>query len=134
MKKTEIARNRIITFTTTLLVKRIGLILGLALLIFACEDPGEIGLELNPENGLFVAKYQDVPLDNSVILYEKIVSDNATRIDSFNNINSGGRLLVGSFENQQFGKLNSKVIKDFPLILGNKIPLYGNVLHTLFHF
>jgi hypothetical protein len=80
----------------------------LALLIFACEDPGEIGLELNPENGLFVAKYQGIPLDNSVILFESMVTDNATRIDSFNNINSGGRLLVGSFENQQFGKFSSK--------------------------
>lgn len=89
-------------------VRRSGLILGLALFIFACEDPGEIGLDLNPENGVFVAKYQEIPLGNSVLLYEDIVSDNATRIDSLNNLTSGGRLLAGSFSNQDFGKMQSK--------------------------
>lgn len=89
-------------------VRRSGLILGLALFIFACEDPGEIGLDLNPENGVFVAKYQNIPLGNSVILYEDILTDNAPRIDSFQNITSGGRFLTGNFSNQQFGKMRSK--------------------------
>ena len=89
-------------------VRRSGLILGLAIFIFACEDPGEIGLDLNPENGVFVAKYQNIPLGNSVILYEDILTDNAPRIDSFQNITSGGRFLTGNFSNQQFGKMTSK--------------------------
>ncbi|MCG8307977.1 MAG: DUF4270 domain-containing protein [Cytophagales bacterium] len=79
----------------------------LAPLIFACEDPGEIGLDLNPENGAFVARFQEIPVDNSVLLYEDIVADNATRIDSFQNIGSAGRLLTGSFDNQSFGKVKS---------------------------
>ena len=89
-------------------VKGPGLILGLALFIFACEDPGEIGLELNPENGVFVAKYQEVPLDNSVLLYEDILSDNTVRFDSLDNVTSQGRLLTGSFSNANFGKTTAK--------------------------
>jgi len=85
-------------------VKRSGLILGLALFIFACEDPSELGLDLNPENGVFVAKYQEIPLDNSVVLYEDILSDNSTRIDSSDRLVAGGRLLTGSFANLNFGK------------------------------
>ena len=91
----------------TLWVRKCGLISMLALSIFACEDPGEIGLDLNPENGVFVAKYQEISLENFVILYEDVLSDNATRIDSFQNVSSGGRLLTGSFENESFGKIES---------------------------
>jgi len=108
LKKTKIAKSRIITFITTLWVKRSGLILGLALFIFACEDPSELGLDLNPENGVFVAKFHDIPLGNSVLLYEDILSDNTTRIDSLDNLTSGGRLLTGTFANQNFGNAQSR--------------------------
>ena len=108
MKKTKIARNRIITYTTTLLVKKSGLILGLAFFIFACEEPGELGLDLNPESGDFVARYQEIHLDNSVLLYEDIVSDNSTRFDSLGNITAPGRLFAGSFSNPSFGKFVAK--------------------------
>ena len=107
MKKTKIARNRIITYTTTLLVKKSGLILGLAFFIFACEDPGELGLDLNPENGVFVAKYQEIPLGNSVLLYDNIISDNTTRIDTGGIITAAGRLLTGSYANQDFGEIQT---------------------------
>lgn len=92
----------------TLWVKKPGLILGLALLTFACEDPGEIGLDLNPENGAFVARFQEFNLDNSVLLYDEILSDNTTRIDSSDNYQSGGRLLSGVYSTPDFGKLQSK--------------------------
>lgn len=91
-----------------MLVKKSGLILGLAFFIFACEDPGELGLDLNPENGVFVAKYQEIPLDNSVLLYEDILSDNSTRIDSSDRWSTPGRLFAGSFSNEDFGKVQSK--------------------------
>ena len=43
--------------------KRTGLILGLALFIFACDESGQIGLDLDPERGRFLAKYTEIPLD-----------------------------------------------------------------------
>jgi hypothetical protein len=94
----------------TLWDRKLRLILpGLAFLIFACEEPGEIGLELNPENGVFVAKYDELDLPSSIILYEDIVSDNSPRIDPIRqNPTSGGRLLVGNFTNQDFGRVESK--------------------------
>lgn len=47
-------------------VKKTGLILGSALLIFACEEPGEIGLDLNPEQERFVLSSVEIPVDVSV--------------------------------------------------------------------
>ena len=92
----------------TLWVRKFGLFTLLAFLIFACEDPGEIGLDLNPENGVFVAKYQEISLENSVILHQDVLADNATRIDSIQNVVSAGRILTGGFENQSFGKVSSR--------------------------
>ncbi len=88
----------------TLWVKRLGLAVGLAFIIFACEDPGEIGLGLNPENGIFVAKFNEIPLKTSVIEFDEVVSDNSTRIGANQNFTSGGRILTGSTSNSDFGK------------------------------
>lgn len=98
----------------TLWGNRFGLILGLAFFTFACEDPGEIGLELNPENGAFVANYSEIPITTSVIQYEDIFSDNATRIDytprrdsTFQSRVSDGRLLTGRYNTPDFGNFKS---------------------------
>jgi hypothetical protein len=100
----------------TLWDRRFRLILGLAFFTFACEEPGEIGLELNPENGSFVAKYSEIPVANSIIQYEDILSDNSTRI---NNVTqqpfSGGRMLTGSYSTQDFGKFQSKTFSSLYL-------------------
>lgn len=93
----------------TLWDRRLGLILGLAFFIFACEEPGEIGLELNPENGVFVAKYDEIPVKTAIILYEDILSDNSTRIDQLTQgPTSGGRLLTGNYSTVDFGEFESK--------------------------
>jgi hypothetical protein len=92
----------------TLWDRRLGLILGLAFFIFACEDPGEIGLELNPENGTFVAKYDEISIKSSIIEYEDILSDNSTRIEYSNQNTGNGRLLTGNYSNQDFGAFQSK--------------------------
>ncbi len=94
----------------TLWVRKLGLILGLAFFIFACEEPGEIGLELNPENGVFVAKFDELTISNSIIEYEDIVSDISTRIEfdrQTGRLITRGRFLVGSYSTQDFGKINS---------------------------
>ncbi len=93
----------------TLWDRRFGLILGLAFFTFACEDPGEIGLELNPENGDFVARYEEISIQTSIIEHEDILSDNSTRIDEFTQRPTGsGRLLAGNYITQDFGKIQSK--------------------------
>lgn len=100
----------------TLLDRKLGLILGLALFTFACEEPGEIGLDINPENGTFVARYFEIPLDNSINQHEDILSDNSTRIDPSNqNPRSSGRLLVGNYSTPEFGEFNSKAFVNFYL-------------------
>ena len=86
-------------------VRKPGLIAGLALIIFACEDPGEIGLDLNPENGLFVARYQEIPVKTTVVNYEELLSDNNTRISKVNQqFIAGGNLLTGSVYFPEIGK------------------------------
>ena len=47
-------------------VKQTGLILGLALFIFACEEPGEINLGLNPEQENFVISSVEIPVGVAV--------------------------------------------------------------------
>jgi hypothetical protein len=94
----------------TLWDRKAGLILGLALFTFACEEPGEIGLEINPENGSFVARYFEIPIDNFVIQQEDVKSGSLTRIN-FNHVNqlptSDGRLLVGGYSTPEFGTFTS---------------------------
>lgn len=99
----------------TLWDKRLGLILGLAFFIFACEEPGEIGLDINPENGAFVAIFNEIPIKSTIIEYEDILSDNSTRIDKSIPINNGfqsvtgaGRLLTGNIITEDFGELQAK--------------------------
>lgn len=99
----------------TLWDKRLWPIFGLAFFIFACEEPGEIGLEINPENGAFVAKYDEIAIKSTIIEYEDILSDNSTRTDKsippnggFQSPISAGRLLTGNIITQDFGKLYTK--------------------------
>ncbi len=90
-------------------VRKLGLIAGLALIIFACEDPGEIGLDLNPEQGVFVAHYKEVPLKTSIVNYEDILSDNNTRISKVNQqFLAGGNLLTGNVDIPEVGKTEAK--------------------------
>ncbi len=111
MKKTKITKSHTTICTMTLWVRKIGLILGLAIFIISCEEPGEIGLELNPENGVFVAKYNEISLSTSIIQYEDIISDISTRIEfdrQTRRLITRGRFLVGSYSTLDFGKIQSK--------------------------
>jgi hypothetical protein len=98
----------------TLWDKTPGLILGLALFTFACEEPGEIGLEINPENGDFVVSYFEIPIENTLIQYEDILSDNATRINFASQSRvEDGRLLIGNYNTPEFGTLNASAYSNF---------------------
>ncbi|GEM_PF-2602852 len=76
-------------------VRKTGPILGLALFLFACEEPGEIGLELEPDTGDFFASYIEIPIKTSVGLSEPyLTSDSTHRISIIN---------VGNSEDETFG-------------------------------
>jgi len=100
----------------TLWDRKLGLIFGLALLTFACEEPGEIGLDINPENGNFVARYAEIPLENSITQHEDVLSDNSARVNfQSQNPISDGRLLVGSYTSPEFGAFKSRAFSSFSL-------------------
>lgn len=81
-------------------VSRIGLIFGLALFIFACDEPGEINLGLNPDQENFVTGSVDIPIGVNVGLAESyLVSDTAT---------STGVLLVGMHTDSIFGSVRAE--------------------------
>lgn len=116
----------------TLWDRRFGLILGLAFFTFACEEPGEIGLELNPENGTFVARYDEIQIPTSVIEYEDILSDNSTRIDKLTQRPiTGGRLLTGDYSTQDFGRFQSKAFSSLYLSASGFNPGDSAVLDSL---
>ncbi|MEQ8684732.1 MAG: DUF4270 family protein [Imperialibacter sp.] len=73
-----------------------GLLFGAALMLFGCESPSEVGLELNPnENNVGV--YEEVfTLPSSVILFDSI------------NTTNDSRLLVGRFKDPFFGDITAK--------------------------
>jgi hypothetical protein len=79
--------------------------------LFACEDPGEIGLNINPENGVFVARYVEIPIESKVVQHQDIISDNTTRINTdvpagrYANIE--GRFLVGKMTTPEIGEMRS---------------------------
>ncbi len=108
MKKTKITKSHIIIYIMTLWDRRFWPILGLAFFIFACEEPGEIGLDLNPENGTFIAKYDEIPIASTIIEYEDIFSDNSLRIGVLDQSTGNGRLITGNYSNQDFGSFQSK--------------------------
>ena len=68
-----------------------GLIFGLALLLFACEDPGTIGIDVDGEN-----------LDFKVAYKKFILPATLVNIDSIPTSNSG-RILTGSYADPRFG-------------------------------
>jgi len=110
LKKTIIAKNLITTSITTLWGRISSLLPVFILFLVACEDPGEVGLELNPGNGAFVAKYQELQLTTSIVLVEDILSDNSTRINGRAPYSptSDGRILFGNYTTPDFGSISSK--------------------------
>jgi len=75
----------------------IGLIQGLALLIFAsCEEPGRIGIDVDPDNLTFSTSYVKFNLEAKIVQTDSILSGN------------GGRLLVGRFQDPEFGEVEAK--------------------------
>jgi len=136
LKKTIIAKNLIITSITTWW-GRISYLLPVLIVPFtiACEDPGEIGLELNPDNGAFVAKYQELTLNSSIVLVDDILSDNSTRINGLTQIpSSDGRILFGNYSTPEFGKIASQGFSSLYIALRGFKPDEQFVMDSLIMF
>lgn len=75
-------------------IRVLGLILGLALLLYSCEDSGLIGLDVDSQNIQFKVRYEEFQLPATVTMNDSIVSQNR------------GRVLVGNVEDADFGKVS----------------------------
>lgn len=114
-------------------VKKIGPILGLALFLFTCEEPGEIGLELGQDVGDFVGSFIEIPLNVGVVKSEPYLLSNvdSVRVIQYNDktkkndttyihyLNRVNNLIVGSIESEEFGK---GTVKAFAQILPLSFP------------
>jgi len=76
-------------------LKDTGLILGLALLLCACEDPGTIGIDVDKTNLDFNVAYKQFNLPASLVQIDSIPTSNTERI------------LAGRYEDQEFGSIES---------------------------
>lgn len=109
-------------------IKKTGLILGLALFLFACEEPGEIGLELDPDVGNFVGAYAEIPLKTSTIKaspYYITKLDSTLRADTLAGrvLRRTGAFLLGKYEDEYFGKTTiSAYTQLVPLTTNDRIP------------
>lgn len=73
-----------------------GLLIVAALMLFGCESPSEIGLELNPNENNVGVYEEEFVLPSSVIFYDSV------------NTTSDPRLLVGKFNDPFFGEITTK--------------------------
>lgn len=111
----------ILTYTTNLWGemnrrrgKSMGLILGLALLIWvSCEDPGIIGIDIDPDNLNFSAHYEQFTLPATLVQVDSIPSGNA------------GRVLVGRYNDPLFGITTAKAYSQVWLSTQPNIPENG---------
>ena len=80
-----------------LLNKFSGLVLIVPALFFACEEPTELGADLNPNNNKLEARYAELPLEVSHVKYDSIFS-------AYSNSNTS--IYIGRLESSDFGKQN----------------------------
>ncbi len=82
-----------------LLVKKTGLILGLALFLFACEEPGEIGIQLSPDTGDFVVSSIEIPIKASTGVAEPFLVTDTSMTHRI--------MAVGKYHDDSFGTTES---------------------------
>lgn len=82
------------------------LIQGLALIILvACEEPGQIGIDADPDNLSFATHYTKLTLPAKIVLTDSILSGNSTR------------MLVGRYADPETGTVEAKAFSQ--VWLGN---------------
>lgn len=94
-----------ITYIMNLLIKKIGLVL-LPALFFACEDPTELGANLNPTSGNVSTHYVEIPVTLSQVRNDSILSSMRSGFSS---------LAVGKIEQQAFGTTRASIFTNVAL-------------------
>ncbi|WP_226389926.1 DUF4270 family protein [Penaeicola halotolerans] len=89
-----------ITFIQTLPVKLLGLA-ATFILLNACTDPAEVGLEIDPDRNKFGVFYTEIPLSASQVF-----------LDSTNTTNTG-TLIAGSYSDSDFGSIDASGFTNF---------------------
>ena len=102
---------RTLIYIMNLLIKKLGAVLIISALFFSCEDPSEVGLNLNPDLQNLKIQFVDIPLE--------VVN---VRFDSINTTNQG-RLLVGNVNDPEFGRISATAFTEMrPSFSNPKIP------------
>jgi len=96
LKRTMAALIHTIICIMILWVKRFVLFVGLAIVVFACEESGEIGLDLDSERGRFSAKYVEIPIRASVLEMDSVFTKGQPR------------MLVSHLSDPNFGIIDAK--------------------------
>jgi hypothetical protein len=101
-----------------LLVKKIGLVL-LPALFFACEDPTDLGANLNPNTGALSVHYAEFPLATSQVRSDSIFTS-LRQLPGGTNFYSP---YVGRVQSEQFGTLTASLYAN--LALPAQLPAVG---------
>ena len=100
MIKTTILSKATITFIQTLPAKLLSLA-AIFIILNACTDPAEVGLEIDPDRNKFGVFYTEIPLSASQVF-----------LDSTNTTNTG-TLIAGSYSDSDFGSIDASGFTNF---------------------
>ncbi len=107
MKKTITTPNRSIPFITSSLAKT-SLLFFVVLFLFSCEeDVNTVGFK--PDRNAFKVRYVEIELPSSVLLGHSVVTSNVFSSTS----GTTPRLLVGSYQDSKFGKIQAESFIQF---------------------
>ncbi|WP_224996801.1 DUF4270 family protein [Cesiribacter sp. SM1] len=85
-----------------LLVKKIGLVL-LPALFFACEDPTELGTNLNPNTGAVSTHYIEIPVNTSQVRTDSLFTAMQLSYSNTGAVSVGNSPYIGRLEHPDFG-------------------------------
>lgn len=122
MSRAEISQIPITTFIMNFLIKKAAIFTLLVFTLFACEEPGEIGLDIKNPGQSFGVLYTDtVTVQTSTVLVDSVRTSRT------------GFLMGGQYIDPQFGTIAAKSffqisLRDSVLTLGNSPALDSVVL------
>ena len=86
------------TFTTSWPAKRLLLALSLPFFLFSCEEPTDIGLDVQPDNQVGVHYYDAAPIETKTVLLDTIITSGSTQLTTH---------LAGYIDDPVFGELQT---------------------------
>jgi len=94
-----ILQIHISTFIMSLLGKKITVILALSIILFSCEDPSEISLDLNSNSDRLRTDYVEIPVVSSLIRADSLITQTAD-------------LMAGRYRDPIFGTTSAKAFTE----------------------